>query len=295
MRIAALNKNSFIDYPEKISCVVFLSGCNFKCPYCHNPELANGKSLLALSEDLLFDFLESRKGFLDGVVISGGEPTLQKGLIYLCEKIKDIGYPVKLDTNGSRPEVIKKLIDKGLVDYIAMDIKTDMSNYSYLIKDRTISNNIALSMQIIKDSSIDYEFRSTCVKQLFNKNTIKNMKYLIKGAKLYMLQRFNSTNVLQPDFFTDSETYRDNELLEMKLILDKIVNKCKIRQGDTMPILEFECKKCGEIKEKLILNKYEDTEMVCVCGEDMNRIMSVNNFYLVGDGWAKDCYCKNKA
>jgi len=134
MIIGGLHKNSLIDYPGKISCVIFLSGCNFDCPYCHNPELAKGRSLSTgyLSEDLIFDFLGSRKGFLDGVVVSGGEPTLQKGLISFCEKIRLMDYPVKLDTNGSRPEVIKKLIDEDLVNYIAMDIKTDPSHYTPL-------------------------------------------------------------------------------------------------------------------------------------------------------------------
>ncbi|MBU4185821.1 MAG: anaerobic ribonucleoside-triphosphate reductase activating protein, partial [Proteobacteria bacterium] len=135
MIIGGLHKNSLIDYPGKISCVIFLSGCNFDCPYCHNPELAKGRSLGSdfLSEDLIFDFLEIHKGFLDGVVISGGEPTLQKGLISFCKKIRLMGYPVKLDTNGSRPEVISKLIDEGLVNYIAMDIEGDTTDSALVV------------------------------------------------------------------------------------------------------------------------------------------------------------------
>ena len=135
MVFGGLQKNSLIDYPGKVSCVLFLSGCNFDCPYCHNPDLAKDSSLcpVLLDEKAVFDFLQRRKGFLDGVVISGGEPTLQKDLLVLCKKIKELGYLIKLDTNGSRPQVIKRLIDEGLVDYIAMDIKTDPFHYSPLI------------------------------------------------------------------------------------------------------------------------------------------------------------------
>ncbi|MDL1969241.1 MAG: anaerobic ribonucleoside-triphosphate reductase activating protein [Deltaproteobacteria bacterium] len=232
MIIGGLHKNSLIDYPGKISCVIFLSGCNFDCPYCHNPELAKGRSLSTgyLSEDLIFDFLGSRKGFLDGVVVSGGEPTLQKGLISFCEKIRLIGYPVKLDTNGSRPEVIKKLINEDLVNYIAMDIKTDPSHYAPLIKDDCSTNDIFLSAHIIKESNIDYEFRTTCIKSLVNKSTMENMSCLIKDSKLYVLQQYNKTDVLHPEFFKDnSNIYQDDELLELKSLANQWVNKCIIR------------------------------------------------------------------
>ena len=134
MIIGGWQKNSFIDYPEKISCVLFVSGCNFDCPYCFNPDLVrnNPKNILDLTR--IYDFLENRKGLLDGVVISGGEPTLHNELFLLCKNIHQMGYPIKLDTNGSRPQVIKKLIDAGMIDYIAMDIKTDPFNYSPLIQ-----------------------------------------------------------------------------------------------------------------------------------------------------------------
>ena len=127
MVIGGIQKISLIDYPGKLSCVLFLSGCNFKCPYCHNPQLVKSDSAYSdcLDEKAVYEFLESRKGLIDGVVISGGEPTLQKNLPLLCNEIKEMGYLVKLDTNGSRPKAIKLLIDEGLVDYVAMDIKSD--------------------------------------------------------------------------------------------------------------------------------------------------------------------------
>ena len=232
MKIGGLQKISLIDYPGKISCVIFLSGCNFFCPFCHNPELAKGRSLSTgyLSEDLIFDFLGSRKGFLDGVVVSGGEPTLQKGLISFCEKIRLMGYPVKLDTNGSRPELIKKLINKDIINYIAMDIKTDPSHYTTLIKDNSSTDDIFLSVRIIKESNIDYEFRTTCIKSLVNESILNNISHWIKGSRLYALQQFSKTTVLNPDFFTDdSNVYNDNELLKLKSIAEQFVNKCIVR------------------------------------------------------------------
>jgi len=232
MIIGGLHKNSLIDYPGKISCVIFLSGCNFDCPYCHNPELAKGRSmsLAFLSDDLIFGFLETHKGFLDGVVISGGEPTLQKGLISFCEKIRLMGYPVKLDTNGSRPEVIKKLIDEDLLNYIAMDIKTDPDHYSSLIKDDSNTDNILSSVRIIKESNIEYEFRTTCVKSLVDESIFNNISYWIEGSRLYALQQFSKTDVLHPEFFRDdSNIYQDYELMELRSIANQWVNKCIVR------------------------------------------------------------------
>ena len=168
MVFGGLQKNSFIDYPGRISCVLFVSGCNFDCPYCHNPGLVKGGPMASpsLNGEAVFEFLERRKRFLDGVVISGGEPTLQKGLVCLCEKIKKMGYPVKLDTNGSRPKTVKKLVDEGLVDYIAMDIKTDPLHYPRSIKKDSDPDSILSSIQIIMNSALPYEFRTTCVKPI---------------------------------------------------------------------------------------------------------------------------------
>ena len=127
MHIGGMQKNSLIDYPGKLSSVIFFSGCNFDCPFCHNPELARGSAACQadLTASNICNFLEQRQGFLDGVVLSGGEPTLQNDLEELCIRIKGFGFPVKLDTNGSRPKVLEGLIEKKLVDYIAMDLKTD--------------------------------------------------------------------------------------------------------------------------------------------------------------------------
>ncbi len=232
MVLGGLQKNSFIDYPGKISCVLFTSGCNFDCPYCHNPDLANGCAKYSpfLTEDGVYDFLDSRKAFLDGVVISGGEPTLQKDLVSLCEKVKHMGYPVKLDTNGSKPQVIKQLADAGLVDYIAMDIKTDPYNYSPLIKKDCNPDNIISSIRIIMESGLSHEFRTTCIKPIINKNVIESISRHIKGAMLYVLQQFQNTGVLHPEFFQeDGESYDDHELISLKSIAQPWVQRCIVR------------------------------------------------------------------
>ena len=230
MVVGGLQKSSLIDYPGKISCVLFLSGCNFACRYCHNPDLARGCLAANISENSIYDFLESHREFLDGVVISGGEPTIHKDLIQLCRKTKQMGYPVKIDTNGSRPRVVQTLIDEGLVDYIAMDIKTDPARYFALIQKKCSQENIIASIRIIMESKIDYEFRTTCIKPFIDADVIKSISSLISGAKLYALQKFRNTGVLQPEFFHGNECgYSDNELMHLKSIAKPWVKRCIIR------------------------------------------------------------------
>ena len=184
MHFGGLQKSSLVDYPGKLSSVIFFSGCNFDCPYCHNPQLARGGAAcpVDLTTANICEFLEQRQGFLDGVVVSGGEPTLQNDLALLCRKIKGFGYPVKLDTNGSRPAVLKNLIDENLVDYIAMDLKTDPVLYKSYIKSDCGPDPILASIRILMASGIDYEFRTTCVKPIVTRETVENMSHLIQGA-----------------------------------------------------------------------------------------------------------------
>lgn len=230
MNFGGLQKNSLIDYPGKISCVLFLSGCNFACPYCHNPDLAKGRRPDPLSEEEIFDFLEARKGFLDGVVITGGEPTLQKNLASICEKVKRIGYLVKLDTNGSRPHIIKALIDAGLVDFIAMDIKTDPYRYASFIQKDCNPDPIFSSLRIILASAPAYEFRTTCVKPFVDADIIERIARLIPGARRYVLQQFHNTGVLDPVFFEDDDCfYGEGELLKFKSIAERWVQECIVR------------------------------------------------------------------
>ncbi len=232
MRFAGLQKNSLIDYPGKVSCVLFLSGCNFDCPYCHNPDLVRGTSSCPayLDEKTVCNFLERRKGFLDGVVISGGEPTLNEDLISLCEKIQQIGYSVKLDTNGSQPQVIKRLIDEGLVDYIAMDIKTDPFHYSPLIIKDYDPIHILTTIHTIMERARAYEFRTTCVKSIVLERTIENIAKTIRGAALYVLQRFRNSGVLHPEYFRETGVgYDEDGLMHLKSIAEPWVKKCIVR------------------------------------------------------------------
>lgn len=232
MLFGGIQKNSFIDYPGKISCVLFVSGCNFECPYCHNPGLVKGQPLSSdiLTEDKAIDFLENRKGLLDGVVISGGEPTLQRDLSFFCERIKNMGYPVKLDTNGSRPKAVKELVDRELVDYIAMDIKTEPHRYSPHITANCTPDNILSSINIIMRSGLAYEFRTTCVRSIVDEEAILNISRIIEGAMLYVLQSFHHTEVLRPDFFKDRDLkYNESEVLHLKTIAEPLVENSFIR------------------------------------------------------------------
>jgi len=232
MILGGLLKNSFIDYPGKISAVLFLTGCNFRCPYCHNPDLAHGLTGPHdfLQEERVFEFLENRRGLIEGVVITGGEPAICPDLVRICKKVKNLGYPVKLDTNGSRPGVIKKLIDSALIDYIAMDIKTDPDNYGHLIWKQVKPAKIIASAGIIMSSGLDYEFRTTCLKPFIDEKIIEKISGIIKGAGLYVLQRCNQERVLNRAFFNNNERLiKEDELKRLKMIASEQVAEVVIR------------------------------------------------------------------
>jgi len=232
MHLGGLQKNSLVDYPGKLSSVIFFSGCNFDCPYCHNPALARGCAVCPtdLTTANICEFLQKRQGFLDGVVVSGGEPTLQNDLADLCKKMKEFGYPVKLDTNGSRPGVLKTLIDEKLIDYIAMDLKTDPVLYQSYIKPDFGPDPLLASIRIVMDSGIDYEFRTTCVKPIVTLETVENISHLIQGARLYALQRFRNRDVLHPEFFGGPENeYGEEELMALKAAAEPWVSDCILR------------------------------------------------------------------
>lgn len=232
MQIGGIQKSSLIDYPGKVSSVIFCSGCNFDCPYCHNPDLVADRATCPDNVDTnaLYRFLDQRRNLLDGVVVSGGEPTLQPDLLDLCRRIKDLGFPIKLDTNGSRPRAIKNLIEANLVDYIAMDLKTDPVLYRSYIKATCRPDPIVKSVQLIMGSGVDYEFRTTCVKPIVTPHTIKGILQLIQGARRYALQRFRLKDVLHPEFFQPGNfEFSDNEMQELKMLAEQSVEKCIIR------------------------------------------------------------------
>ncbi len=233
MIIGGIQKSSFIDYPSKISCVIFTIGCNFECPYCHNPDLIKrSPNDLMIDPKEVFAFLKKRRPLLDGVVITGGEPTLQNDLFDFCEQIKTLGYPVKLDTNGTRPKIIKKLVKKKLIDYIAMDIKTAPDRYSPDITKTYKADDICDSIQFIKKSGLPHEFRTTCVKSIVDKDAIHAIASLISGADLYALQKVNIKNVtvLHPQYFKTHEWYYDTQTMEkLRAIASKFVKNTIIR------------------------------------------------------------------
>ena len=175
MRIAGLQKMTLLDYPGKVACTVFLPGCNFRCPFCHNSELLDGSVESVMDERDLLDFLSKRRGILDAVCISGGEPTLQPSLGDLLAKIKAMGYLTKLDTNGSRPAVLKELCARGLLDYVAMDIKNAPQLYGETAGVSVQLEQIEESIRFLSEGNVDYEVRTTVVVQLHDEASIRQM------------------------------------------------------------------------------------------------------------------------
>ena len=229
MNVGGFQRFSLIDYPGKICAIVFTQGCNFRCPYCHNPELVDlEKFSKSISEKEIFSFLEKRKGKLDAVSITGGEPTLQKELIEFLKKIKNMGYLVKLDSNGTHPEIIEKIIKEGLVDYLAMDVKAPLEKYNKVTGVDVDISKIKKSIDLIMNSSLDYEFRTTVLKSQLSKDDIREIGKLIKGAKLYVLQKFVPSKILDPKFL-DEKTYTDEEFEQLRKEMEKYVDKCDVR------------------------------------------------------------------
>ncbi len=190
MEFVAINKMTLLDYPNKVACVLYTQGCNFRCPFCHN-----GLTLVAgVDEYIPFEeiiaFLKKRQGILDGVVISGGEPTLMKDLKEKIRAIKELGYLVKLDTNGTNPEIMLDLINEGLIDYVAMDFKNSLNKYEMTAGAVIKEEKILKSVEILKSGVVDYEFRTTLVQEFHTGLDIISMGKTLKGAKRLYLQQF---------------------------------------------------------------------------------------------------------
>jgi pyruvate formate lyase activating enzyme len=217
MNIGGFTKQSLIDYPGRIACIIFTKGCTLQCPFCHNPGLVNG-STPDISEETVFSHLQKNQKLLDGVVITGGEPTLHKDLPRFLRQIKERGLSVKLDTNGTNPAMLDKIINEGLVDYLAMDIKAPLTLTSYqkLCGKKLNANDldsIKESIIAIKQSGLPHEFRTTVIKELHTKEDILAMAELTKGSTYY-LQRFKNTTTLDPTFKLYT-SYSKEELAEM--------------------------------------------------------------------------------
>lgn len=231
MILAGLQKNSFIDFPGKISCVLFTTGCNFTCPYCHNADLARGEYPVRLESREIIDFLKTRQGMLEGVVITGGEPTLDKEIIDLCRAVKSLGYPLKLDTNGSRPGLLRRILAAQLVDYVAMDIKAPLNDYHPFSRNPMIHEQLIRSIRTIMESAPAYEFRTTCAAPFVNATTVKRIAKAIEKAACYVLQHFNRRAVCLDAAFNhrNNPAISPHEMQRLKTLAAPFVERCIIR------------------------------------------------------------------
>lgn len=225
MKIGGLQKLSLVDYPGIAAAALFTIGCNMRCGYCHNPELVLPERYAPeIPLDYIFDFLAQRRGRLDGVVISGGEPTMHDDLPEFALTLKKMGFLVKLDTNGTNPDMVQRMLDEKSLDFIAMDIKATLPKYSAAIARPIDTTALKTSIEQIMDSGVGYEFRTTAVKQLMTIGDFDEIGQMIKGAKRYAFQRFRAGRSLNPQF-DNFETFTDGEVEQIKNIMAKYVKK----------------------------------------------------------------------
>jgi len=231
MKIKGFIKTTFIEYPGKIASMIFLPGCNFRCSFCFNPELIlESDKIEDVNEKEIFDFLEKQKKWIDAVVISGGEPTLHKDLINFIGKIKKLGFLVRIYTNGSNPDILKKLINEKLIDSIAMDIKAPLTEEKYesVTNTKEFLESVKESITLIMNSGLDYEFRTTIVPSLHSDEDVEEIAKYIKGAKLFILQKFLPENALD-DKLKKLKTQSDEEMQRLAEIAQRYVKNVKWR------------------------------------------------------------------
>lgn len=213
MKIGGLQKTSLLDYPEKISAIIWTVGCNFRCPFCYNKSLVLDK-VETFNEKEIFEFLQKRKGLLEGVVVTGGEPFLQKDLPDFLSRIKDMGYLIKVDTNGSLPTELKQVLDKNLIDYISMDVKAPKKKYNKLSGVKTDLFKIEESVELIKKLAPNYEFRTTFIPGLLKKEDIVEIGKWLNGAEKYYLQQFQNNPELISSDIRNYNPYPEEYLVE---------------------------------------------------------------------------------
>ncbi len=228
--IYGLEKSSLLDYPGKVCAVVFLYGCNLRCPYCHNPELVVEecpKSILMTQDDIL-KFLEKRIGKLDAVVITGGEPLIHTELLDFVKKIKNLGFLVKIDTNGLLPNSLKKYLNSGYIDYVAMDVKYPSDEYNDRSGNKNAQSCILQSISIILNSNVNYEFRTTYVKGIHTKASVRKICKMIEGSKRYYIQNFREGKSIDKSL-TNQNSFTSDELNDFKKIAQKYIDSVEIR------------------------------------------------------------------
>ncbi len=248
MLISGIQKFTLLDYPGKTACIVFAPGCNFRCGYCHNPEFVLPERIVQMKKDFipeaaLWNFLDSRKArlqsssvelgsagepLLDGVVVSGGEPTMQGDLVAFIRTIKSKGFLVKLDTNGNRPDVLSALLSEKVVDYVAMDLKTDREHYQSVAGFLADPTKVAASVELLMRGTVPYEFRSTLVKELHTSAILESMAEWIAGAERWYLQPFRPAITLAPEF-SSLHSYSSDELASLAASLKPRVQSIYIR------------------------------------------------------------------
>ncbi len=227
MKVGAFQKFSLIDYPGHICAIIFTQGCNFRCPFCHNPELVDPRKFEeSIPVKSILEFLDKRRNLLDAVEFTGGEPTLQSDLLYVAKTIKSMGFLVKLDTNGSFPDVIEMLIGNGDVDYIAMDVKGSIDDYDRVAGIAVNKEDIRRSMDVIRNSGISYEFRTTVFKMYHNEDHIRGIGEMINGAKKYYLQNGHFDKTLMG---IKGTSFTKTELEKFRTIILEYVESCEIR------------------------------------------------------------------
>lgn len=242
MLIGGFQKFSLIDYPGKTCAIVFTIGCNFRCSYCHNPELVYPElSPKPIPEKDIFSFLEKRKDKLDAVTVTGGEPALQPDLLDFILKIRKKGFLIKLDSNGSNPEMLEKVLSSRAVDYIAMDVKAPLEKYPAITNSGIDINKIRRSIELVMNSNINYEFRTTVAASQLDENDIIKIGQLIEGAKLYVLQKYvpakqdNHTSCVVARFtrpvigLDSSSPYNDEDFKKFQSVAAGLVQKCVVR------------------------------------------------------------------
>ncbi|MBE3121791.1 MAG: anaerobic ribonucleoside-triphosphate reductase activating protein [Thermoplasmata archaeon] len=228
MKIGGFQKTSLLDYPDRISAIVWASGCNFRCPFCYNKNLALGTAEL-FPEDEILSFLSKRKGQLEGVVISGGEPLLQEDIVDFIEKIKKQRFLVKVDTNGAFPEKLGELLGQQLVDYVAMDVKAPKRRYRELAGVDVDTSKIEASIDLIKNKAPAYEFKTTFVPDLLKKEDIVEIAKWLKGADLYYLQQFKPLSPLISSTLEHAIPYPKNYLEETLTAIQPFFKRCAVR------------------------------------------------------------------
>lgn len=235
MLISGVQKFTMLDYPKKVAAIIFTPGCNMRCRFCHNKEFVLPEEIKQLRpsfipEKAVLNFLEGRKGKLDGVVISGGEPTVQPGLRQFIENVRKMDFLVKLDTNGNLPDIIKELVKDELVDYVAMDVKTTLKEYPNLVGDLVNAKNIQESINFLKKGSVPYEFRTTVIDGIHTTDIIKEMAKLMHGADKLYLQKFRPKTTLDPEF-ENKKPLPDKKMQEfIKIFKKEKIKKVDIRQ-----------------------------------------------------------------